>query len=412
MRVKTHKRYSTANELILLFACTYMVSYLTRINYGTIISAMVEQTGFTKDSLSMALTGSFITYGAGQIISGILGDQFSPKKLVACGFAVTISMNILLPFCGNPWLMCAVWCVNGFAQSFMWPPMVRLMSVLLSQEEYQRATVRVSWGSSVGTILLYLCTPLILSVLSWQWVFWICSACGICMLLVWLKKAPNGEMKATVNSLTIQSKNMKGIFSPLMIAVMVAIVLQGMLRDGVTTWMPSYISETYHLDSGVSILSGVLLPLFSIFSFRVAAKMYSGWLKSPVRCGAVIFLVGAVAALGLFLLNGTGAALSVLFSALLTGCMHGVNLILICMIPPFFKKEGNVSTVSGILNSCTYIGSAISTYAIALLSEWIGWRYTVLLWFVIAAIGGGICLLCVPAWEKHYSLENRIEVEK
>lgn len=30
------------NTLIRLFACTYMVSYLTRINYGTIISAMVE----------------------------------------------------------------------------------------------------------------------------------------------------------------------------------------------------------------------------------------------------------------------------------------------------------------------------------------------------------------------------------
>ena len=66
------------NRLILLLASTYMVSYLTRINYGTIISAMVTQTGFTKDSLSMALTGSFFTYGTGQFIRGVLGDRISP----------------------------------------------------------------------------------------------------------------------------------------------------------------------------------------------------------------------------------------------------------------------------------------------------------------------------------------------
>lgn len=406
MNVKTDKGNSTANKLILLFACTYMVSYLTRINYGTIISAMVNQTGFAKDSLSMALTGSFITYGVGQIISGILGDRFSPKKLVACGFIVTIVMNILLPFCVNPWLMCALWCVNGFAQSFMWPPLVRLMSSMLSVEAYQKASVRVSWGSSVGTILLYLCSPLILSILSWQWVFWICAACGICMLLVWLKAAPNGEVKQTVKPQNMQSKNLKGIFSPLMIAIMVAIALQGMLRDGVTTWMPSYISETYHLDSGVSILSGVLLPLFSILSFQVSSRMYGGRLKSPVSCSAIIFAMGTVAAFGLFLINGTSAAVSVLLSALLTGCMHGVNLMLICMIPPFFKREGNVSTVSGVLNSCTYVGSAVSTYGIALLSEWIGWRYTVLLWCAIAAAGGIICLICMPVWNKKYGVND------
>ena len=153
-----HKKQ--VNRLIYLFACTYMVSYLTRINYGTIISAMVAETGFSKDSLSMALTGSFITYGAGQIVSGFLGDKFNPKGLVSIGLMITVIMNTLLPFCGNPWLMCAVWCVNGFAQSFMWPPLVRLMSTNLLPDEYQIATVRVSWGSSVGTMILYLCSPM------------------------------------------------------------------------------------------------------------------------------------------------------------------------------------------------------------------------------------------------------------
>lgn len=389
-------------KLILLFACTYMVSYLTRINYGTIISAMVTQTGFTKDSLSMALTGSFITYGAGQIVSGIMGDRISPKKLVACGLAVTILMNILLPFCGNPWLMCAVWCVNGFAQSFMWPPIVRLMSTLLSEHDYQMASVRVSWGSSVGTILLYLLSPLILTVLPWKWVFWLCAIGGGAMLLIWLRTAPDIPVYAKPKSNGTQMQKRVGIFSPLVIAIMVAIALQGMLRDGVTTWMPSYISETYYLSNGVSILSGVLLPLFGIASFYVASRIYGGKLKSPVTCSGIIFAVGSLAALGLFFLNGASAVGSVLLSALLTGCMHGVNLLLICMVPPFFKSQGNVSTVSGVLNACTYVGSAVSTYGIARLSGSIGWRNTVFVWFLIAFAGTTVCFLSSHGWNKRF----------
>ena len=107
----------------------------------------------------------------------------------------------------------------------------------------------------------------------------------------------------------------------------------------------------------------------------------------------LFFGVGAVASIVLFLLTGVSAVGSIIFSALVTASMHGTNLMLTAMLPPFFKKYGKVSTVSGVLNSCTYIGSAISTYAIALLSQNIGWRYTVLIWAVVAVLGLCSCLL-------------------
>ena len=69
---------SQVNRLAGLFACTYMVSYITRINYGTVISEMETATAISRELLSLALTGSFITYGVGQIISGVLGDRVSP----------------------------------------------------------------------------------------------------------------------------------------------------------------------------------------------------------------------------------------------------------------------------------------------------------------------------------------------
>lgn len=391
------------NGMIFLFAVTYMVSYITRINYGALIAEMVEATGFSKSLLSMAVTGSFITYGVGQIISGIIGDKFSPKKLISVGFCITVAMNLLITVCQNAYQMAAVWCVNGFAQSFMWPPLVRLMTALFSAEDYKTASAKVAWGSSFGTMAVYAVAPVMILLSGWKAMFIFSAACGIIMLFFWNKFCLDVDTPRVPRAQKTDKKGDKGpLFSPVMIALMVAIVLMGMLRDGVTTWMPTYIRETYDLDSTVSILTGVILPIFSIFCFYIGSWLYKKKFTNPVTCAAVIFLLGVVAALGIVLFTGKNAVLSVAFSAVLTGSMHGVNLMLIMMLPAYFARWGHVSTASGVLNSCTYVGSALSTYGVALLSEKLGWGFTVMSWLAIAAMGAVICFVCAKPWDKKF----------
>lgn len=367
-----------------------MISYITRVNFGAIVSEMVTSLQISKSRVSMALTGSFITYGAGQIISGICGDKYSPKRLISYGLIITVLMNILLPICANEWQMLVVWSVNGFAQAFIWPPMVKIMSSTLSESDYNKAAVRATWGGNFGAITVYLLSPVIISFFGWKGVFFFSALLGAIMVLVWNRHCFDTPVE--IESFESEEKqHYKVLFTPFMLCVMLAIVLQGILRDGVTTWMPSYVSETYNISNVISIFSGILLPIFGVICVQIAERVYSKKLNNPLQCGAVFFTLGALSALALFLLTGKNATLSVLFSALLTGCMHGVNVILICMIPPLFKKYGNVSTVSGVLNSCTYVGSALSTYGIAFLSEKIGWQYTLLIWLLIAITGALVC---------------------
>ena len=388
------------NSTILLFTLTYMVSYMTRINFGAVITAIVEQTGMTKTMLSAAVTGSAITYGLGQILCGYIGDKISPKRLVFIGLLITVSMNLLIPLCDNHVQMTAVWCVNGLAQACMWPPLVKLMVTLFSQTDYGRASTMVSWGSSFGTIIIYLLSPVIIMVSGWKTLFFITAGCGAVMAMVWLRccQEPEFERPVAAKGAMADKKNAR-FFTPLLAAIMFAIMLQGALRDGVTTWMPSFISETFRLSSEISILSGVCLPVFSILSLRLALALYEKLPGNPVRCAAIIFGLGAVAALVLSMVADTSSIGSIACMALLTGAMHGVNLMLICMVPPFFQRHGNISTVSGVLNSCTYVGSAISTYGIALLSESAGWQTTAFVWFIIAALGVAVCTVCSRVWK-------------
>lgn len=386
--------------LIFLLTAAYTVSYITRINFGAVISEIESATRISRELLSMSVTGSFITYGAGQIISGILGDRLSPKKLVAFGFATTTLMNFLIPLCKSPYLMLFVWCINGFAQSFMWPPLVKIMTALLSDDDYKIASVRISYGSSIGTVAVYLISPLAILLCGWKGVFVFSAICGALMLLFWGRFAPEVDVKSGEKTEKTK-KNTKNIFTPVVIAIMVAIIFMGMLRDGVTTWMPSYVAQTYNLSNIISILTGVVLPIFSMVCFKVASYVYRKKLKNPVLCAGAVFLIGAISSVFLLFATGKNAALSVVFSALLTGSMHGVNLMLICMLPPFFKGSGQASTVSGILNSFVYIGSAISTYGIALISKNFGWQSTLLIWAAVAALGTLICFASAKAWQKH-----------
>lgn len=388
------------NILTLLFTVTYMISYITRINYGAIIAEIEISTGLSRSLLSMAVTGAFITYGAGQVISGICGDRFSTKKLIAYGLILTISMNIAMAFFTNPYYMLVIWCINGFAQAFMWPPLVRAMAVLLKSDDYVKASFKVNCGSSVGTLLVYLISPLIISFFNWQAVFIFSASCAIIMLILWQKFAIDVPPEPKAEKSKKAKGTLKPLFAPIMLVIFFSIVLQGSLRDGITTWMPTYITETYNLSTVVSILTGVIIPIFTILSLTVTTEIYRKKIKNPLACATLFFGIGTVCAVILYIFTGKNAFLSVVSMSLLNASICGVNLLLIGMLPSFFQKKGIVAAASGILNCFTYIGSSISAYGIASLSESFGWSSTILLWIGIACLGTFLCLCCIKPWQK------------
>ncbi|MBR2343203.1 MAG: MFS transporter [Clostridia bacterium] len=380
-------------RLIFFFSLVYMASYITRTNLGAVISEVEASTGISRRALSAAVTANFIAYGVGQVISGFLGDRISPKRLVIFGLILTTAMNLLFPLCADATLMTVVWCINGFAQSMLWPPIVKILTVVLSDDDFKDGCTTMSLYASSGTVVIYLIAPLLIFLFSYRSVFVFSAALGAVAILIWARFAPNVENYKKTEKNLENTAPKYNIFTPLLLLILLAITLQGMLRDGVTTWMPSYISDTYSLGSEISILSGVLLPLFSIICMKVTAQIYKKRIRNPLTLAGIIFLLGAVAALGLALLGGRVAILSVLLSALLTGSMYGVNLMLISMVPGFFKGYRNLGLITGVLNFATYVGSAVSTYGIALISEGYGWDTTITIWFGIAALGTALCLI-------------------
>lgn len=398
------------NFLTFLCAAVYFASYVSRINLGAVLVEVVNGGFADKKTAALALTVCSVTYGAGQLISGYLGDKFKPQNIIFIGFFITAAMNISVGALSKGGALVILWAINGFAQALMWPPLVKILSSRLSDEAYKKAVVKVSWGSSMGTIAVYLLAPVIIKFLSVKFVFIVSGALAVCMAFIWKivyeKYKPFSTVTIVSNGTKTDEKGnvptakFNGFVVTLLISVMFAIVLQGALRDGVTNWTPSYISDMFKLDSSVSILTGVVLPVFSILSFSVTSFINRKIIKNEIVCAGAVFAIGAISATLLVLLGDRNVILSLLLLALLVGCMHGVNLILVCMVPAKFTKFGKVSFISGLINSSTYLGAAISTYGIAIFTDEFGWTKTIILWSVVAYVGALVCILLGRKWNK------------
>lgn len=72
---------------------------------------------------------------------------------------------------------------------------------------------------------------------------------------------------------------------------------------------------------------------------------------------------------------------------------HGINLMHTSMVIPRFARYGQTALVTGTINSAVYIGSAVSTYGVALVTDRFGWKGTMIIWLAAAIVGIGTALL-------------------
>ena len=391
--------------LTVLFCMVYFTSYITRGNYAAVLPEVMSDLALSKSEASLAVTFSFISYGLGQPFVGWLGDRVPPKYIITTGLIGTALCNLLTSFQSAPTVIAVLWCCNGFFQAMMWPPLLRIIAETNTPEGYVRTVVNVTTVSCIGTMMIYLTAPLLIGLGSWRTVLIVPAILALVMATLWqvflkagrtagasptAKRDSADEGSPSVWRLILLS-GMPMIFS--------AILLQGLLRDGITTWMPTYISEAFSLGTGVSILSGAVLPLFSVICIRVSAKFLKLCKGNEVVTAGVFFGISTASCLLLYICFDS-IAMSLVLMSLISGCAHGINQMLVCTTPGRYGRYGRVASMSGIINAFTYIGSALSAYGFAALADLWGWKPMVLVWGACALAGLALCAANLKRWKR------------
>lgn len=390
----------------------YCASYFIRACYAASIVSIVGDGVYSKGEVGLVGTAFFVCYGVGQFISGLVGDRVNPFYMIIAGSGAGAVSCFLMPLAGSLTQMLVIWAANGFFQSMLWSPILRVYSQTIDRSLQKKAVLNVSLSLPVGTVLAYLLSTVIIKHSNWRAVF---TSGGICIFLACLTvvfsflyiKKDIVKIKVTpaVDSSKEKEKNKNnGFFSLAGMSGLFLIIapsfLHGMMRDGITNWVPTMITETYGVSSSFSTFITVVLPIFNAFGAYAVMPLLIKCKSDEMLASGIIGTLSLIPMTLMLFVGKIPVYVLVILLALTTSVMYALNYLIISLVPVRFGKYFYTSTVSGVLNSAAHIGCAVSSYGFGAVAEHFGWNAVVIIWIAAAALTAIISFAANIKWKK------------
>lgn len=386
----------------------YIFTYPGRFGFGAAIAAISLADGYTSAQLGLVASALFFSYGIGQLFGGFIGDRVNPSALVSVGFFGCAGANLIMALSGSLGMMMAAWIVNGLFCSFIWAPLVRMLTLVLPAELQNKAMLNMQYCTAIGTVATFLLVALITALCPWRVTFFIIAAMVFGAGLVWTitlrrcrpegASSPSAPQRAAVREpAKIDAKDafLKSGF----VLILLLTLYMGFLKDGIQTWVPKAVTDIFGTTPALSVFMSAVLPLINTIGVS-AVKLMQRWKKNDDLLYCVVLFGGAgliLALVAVFL--DVSALLTVGLFSLASACVFGVSTALTYLLPVKFARYGRSSTVAGLSNAFTYLGSAFSGVGIGLLAEK-SWSLVCLLLCGLCAVGVLMAAAIRPLWNR------------
>lgn len=405
-----------SRAVIIVLWLVYASAYFARTSYSAAIASIVNGGIYDKADIGIVGTAFFVCYGAGQIVNGILGDRVNPFAMVLCGAFCSGICCTSMAFAESLSLMAILWGANGIFQSMLWSPLLRIYSETVNEKLKKGAILNIALSLPVGTVLSYLASTFIISRLTYKYVF-ICGGSVILAMsaiaLVCFAAVKNGIVKKKKETPAEKANHSEGkkkslwaviALSGLMV-ILVPSFLHGMMRDGITNWVPTMITEVYGVSPSLSTFLTIALPVFNAFGAYAVTPLYKKLGENEMKTAGVTAAAALVPMLMLLFIGKVPVYLIVFLLALTTASMYALNYLIISRVPVRFSSFSCTSSISGILNSFAYIGCAVSVYGFGAVSQRAGWTMVIIIWIAAGALTSAFAFLSNKKWHKF--IENK-----
>ena len=394
----------------------YFANYFLRYNYAAVMVVIGQTEGFDMNQLGLIASILFVTYGFGQFISGCLGDRLNPKMMVFFGVAGSVVSNVIMGLSANVTVMRFAWGLNGICSSFLWAPLVRLLTLYMPEERLRKAVLSFSYCTFFGQAGTYLLTAWLSTAFSWRAAFFVPAVIGGLSAAGWLVvSVTTGKAQTAAAPKSVPTDNRpKSKMSKLYLAsglplVLAAILVMGILKDGIMTWLPQIVTDTFHIGASHSILLSAALPLFNSISVWLIKWLGKHLKGNDMLNSGVLFACSGVGMLGVLLFGALHPAVNIILYALVSTVVSGINTILISFVPLQYTASGRSSTVAGITNAATYFGSALSGWGLGFAADHWGWSSVNGLLLLLCLLGLAVSLLASPLWRRFTTASEQPE---
>ena len=307
-------------------------------------------------------------------------------------------MNIFVAICTDFSLLKYFWLINGLALSVLWPSLIRVLSENLDKKDMGKAVIVMGTTVATGTLLIYGLSALCVALGSYTTTFLIAGILLPIIAVIWffscnkLTSNDKAEEGVEVNANTSQksaSGSLKDnhLLSSVCVLAFFAVIVN-LVKDGLTTWVPMILKETYELPDYASILLTLVLPILAIFGTSVAVFLRKKVNDFIALCSVLFAIASGFIFITLLCLPTSLFLITLLAFGAVACTMSGVNNVITSMTPLYWKDKVNSGKLAGILNGFCYLGSTLSSYGLGLISDAAGWNAVLVLLLLL-------CVLCV-----------------
>lgn len=386
--------------LILLCWLVYTSSYIGKVNYAANINEVMTFFQVDHSSAGLVSTFFFFSYGIGQIINGLLCKRYNVKWIVFISLIVSGTVNFVVGISSDFSLVKYLWLINGFSMSILWPSLIRLLSECLAENDMKDASIIMGTTVATGTLIVYALSALFVKI-SFKISFYLAAGVFGTVAFVWLflfrrlvNEAKSGNEIEEHSPVMAQNDNKKDDYNKRILLLTIVVlgifgVATNLIKDGLTTWVPSILKEQYNLDNSFSIILTLSLPVVAIFSNIFAVGLHKKFSDYVVECGLAFLCSGAII---IGVIGGTTLNqfwLTLVGFTLVCFLVSSCNSIITSIFPLFMKGKLNSGFIAGILNGCCYLGSTISSYGLGAIADNFGWP---IVFWVLFFVCLGVCI--------------------
>lgn len=424
INTKKESGYKTSIALLAICFMVYACGYIGRQNYSVALNDMINEGIVTNDIKGVVSSVYFIAYALGQIVNGILADKKSPFVLVGTGITLIMFAEIAMFTIYTPsFLLIVWWAINGIGQSMLWAPIFYIANNVLNSKLRFKAVTLLSLTTPIGKISGYFLSGLSIKIGGWKGVFIMATIVMVILLTMWLsgyfftKKDLYLPLKDKKNNDDTVKKQkspsfIKYLVSSGVIIFVPVLMIHGLFSNGALEWIPLILQTEYSVSNDVSGYLMMVVPAIGSLGVFLCNFIYHKCNNSEVKCAIFFFIVSIIftAVLFIMVLSGvfnvyTAIVFVVVFGIVYTSQL-AVSHSMIAFIPMRFKALGLVATMSGMLNACSYAGTAISTYAMSFITD----NSTLLLtiWLIVLVVAVVFLLLGAKRWKNFVGADTSI----
>ncbi|KAJ9521589.1 hypothetical protein QJQ45_008921 [Haematococcus lacustris] len=174
--------------LVALCAISVVICYADRSNISTAVLPMAEHFGWDKAFTGIVLSSFFGGYALTQVLGGQLADKLGGKVVLAAGVSLWSLLTAATPAAAAAGVvpLLAARVLLGVGEGVAFPSIHSLIARNVPQQSQSTAVGVVTAASYAGTALAFGVSPVIISQLGWQWVFYLFAGLALVWLPFWL----------------------------------------------------------------------------------------------------------------------------------------------------------------------------------------------------------------------------------